>query len=101
MPGKLHDNGARRCYELRDGGKLVAVAEYRLEGRTITFVHTEVPPEYEGRGYADELAGQALDDADRRGLQVMPACSFFAAYIRRHPRYAPLLAPRGSSAEEE
>jgi len=101
MPGKLHHNSAQQRYELSDEGKLVAVVEYRLEGEAIAFVHTKVPPEHEGKGYAKELARQALDEADRNGMQVVPVCSFFAAYIRRHPRYAPLLAPRGGAQAQE
>jgi predicted GNAT family acetyltransferase len=53
-----------------------------------------VPPAYEGRGVASELAKAALADARRRGLRVVPRCAFFASYFRRHPEQQDLLAPR-------
>jgi len=95
MPGKLNNNSAQERYELSEEGEIVAIAVYRLAGDEITFVHTEVPPEHEGKGYAKELARQALDEAGQRGMQVVPVCKFFAAYIRRHRQYASLLSPQG------
>jgi predicted GNAT family acetyltransferase len=56
------------------------------------FPHTEVEPAFEGRGIASRLARRALDDARQRGLQVVPACSFFRVYLRRHPEDADLIA---------
>jgi len=64
-----------------------AVAVYRLQGDTAVFVHTEVPPEDEGKGYATTLVRGALDDARERGLRIVPACSFVVAFVRRHPEY--------------
>lgn len=93
MRGILSNNSAQRRYELRDGEKIVAIAEYRLNDGEITFTHTEVAAEHEGKGYASDLARQALDDAGRCGMRVVPLCKFIAEYIRRHQEYANLLAP--------
>lgn len=87
----VHDTDAQR-YELAlDGG--VAVLDYRAgEGSVVVFAHTGVPPALEGRGIASRLVGAALDDARRRGWQVIPACSFVAHYVQVHPEYRDLLA---------
>src|SRR3954447_18150152 len=92
----VHDNPARRRYEKEIDGK-TAMIVYRLHGDTITFTHTEVPPEFEGRGIAARMAHFALEDARARGLRVVPLCPYVAAYIRRHPEYQPLVAPEHSS----
>jgi len=78
-------------YELLVAGKLAGVSTYKLDGETMTFVHTEVRPAFEGRGLGGRLAKHVLDDARRRGLRVVPRCPFIAAYIERHPEYADLV----------
>lgn len=78
-------------YEARLGDTLMGFVAYRLTTGRITFLHTEVPPEAEGRGIGSRLARFVLDDARTRGLQVRPLCPFIAAWIRRHPEYAELV----------
>ena len=78
-------------YEARVGDELLGFAEYRLGPQVITFLHSEVLPEAEGRGVGSGLARAALDDARRRGLRVRPLCPFIGAYIRRHAEYADLV----------
>jgi predicted GNAT family acetyltransferase len=54
--------------------------------------HTYVPPSLEGRGIAGALVRAALEHARTAGWRVQPACSYVAAYMRRHPETADLLA---------
>ena len=94
MSTEVRDNPEESRYELLVDGRLAGFAQYRLEDERITMYHTEVEPEYEGRGLGDELAHDALDDVRRRGLTLVPLCPFIAAYIRRHPdEYLDLVAP--------
>jgi predicted GNAT family acetyltransferase len=79
-------------YEARIGDELAGFAAYRPKPGHITFTHTEVGAAYEGRGVGSQLARTALDDARTRGLRVTPLCPFIAAWIRRHPAYADLVA---------
>jgi predicted GNAT family acetyltransferase len=90
----LADNPAQGRYELRAEGELAAWAEYRRDGDTMRFTHTEVQEAYEGQGLASRLASFALDDARRQGLRAVPDCPFMARYIERHAEYADLVAPR-------
>ncbi|MBE7186545.1 MAG: N-acetyltransferase [Methylobacterium mesophilicum] len=69
-----------------------AVAAYQLEGDTIVFTHTVVPPEIEGRGVGSRLIRGALDAVRDRGLKVVPQCPFVRAYIEKHPEMRDLLA---------
>ena len=92
----VRDNPERRRYETEIDGK-TAMIVYRLHGDTITFTHTEVPPEFEGHGIAARMARFALDDARARSLHVVPLCPYVAAYIRRHQEYQDLVAAVHSS----
>lgn len=89
----ITDNPAERRYEARIGDQLAGWVDYgRVEGRIVA-LHTEVPPEFGGRGIASALVRRVLADARQAGLTVTPRCPFFAAHFKRHPEDADLLAP--------
>ena len=69
------------------GGEL----DYRQDGGVITFLHTSVDDELEGRGVGSQLARAGLDYARDQGLQVVPQCPFVRSYIERHPEYNSLV----------
>jgi predicted GNAT family acetyltransferase len=79
-------NPALNRYEMKTEHGL-AIAVYRQQGNSLIFTHTEVPPADEGKGHASKLVKEALEDTRRRGLEIVPACSFVVAYVRRHPEY--------------
>jgi predicted GNAT family acetyltransferase len=86
-----HDEKARKYYTVIDGQE--SVCEYGETGeKTLNFWHTFVPPALRGRGIADELVRQALEDVLARGYKVIPSCWFVRVYIQRHARYQPLVA---------
>jgi uncharacterized protein len=90
-----HDEKAGKYYAVVDGRE--SVCEYRPAGdRTLNFTHTYVPPELRGKGIADELVKQALEDALEKGYRVIPSCWFVQVYIDRHPRYQPVLSGAGA-----
>lgn len=78
-----HDTQAQRFTTMVDGRR--ALLDYRLADHTMTITHTEVPPEIGGRGVAADLMRAALSAARTAGWTVIPACSYAAAYMRRHP----------------
>lgn len=82
---------ANSRYELPIDGH-TAFAEYRIEGDVVTFTHTVVPKELEGRGVASRLIAYALNDVKARGLKVVPRCPFVAAYVKKHPEWEAILA---------
>ncbi|NTS63821.1 N-acetyltransferase [Sphingomonas sp. HHU CXW] len=84
------DNKAEQEFELTVDGYR-AIAAYQLEGDTIVFTHTEVPPEIEGRGVGTKLIQAALDSARDRGLKVVPQCRFVRAYMEKHPETRDML----------
>lgn len=86
------DNPAEQRYEARLDGVVVGISEYRQAGSRRIVFHTEVAPEFEGRGVGGRLALGVLDDIRARGLRITPRCPFIAAWLERHPAYADLVA---------
>lgn len=82
----------RGRFEITADGRLAGFCEYTLDGGLVTLTHTEVFGEFSGRGLAGRLVAAALDEARRLGLRVRPVCPYVAAYIKRHPEYADLVA---------
>jgi uncharacterized protein len=87
------ENEEAHRFEVRIGDA-VAFLEYTRIGATIAYTHTEVPTSLEGHGVAAKLAEHALDFARANALAVVPLCPYVADYIKRHPDYGDLVAPR-------
>lgn len=81
-----------RRYEARLGDTLVGWVDYGRVGTRLVAVHTEVPPQFGGRGIGSALVRRVLADARDQGLKVTPRCPLFAAHFQRHPEEADLLA---------
>lgn len=86
-----HDEAKRKYYALVDGRE--SVCEYGAAGeKTLNFWHTYVPPELRGKGIAEELVRQALEDVRQRGYKVIASCWYVRLYIDRHSQYRDLMA---------
>ena len=78
-----HDENTKKYYAVVDGQE--SVCEYGAAGdKTLNFWHTYVPPALRGRGIAEQLVHQALEDARTRGYKVIPSCWYVRLYIDRH-----------------
>jgi uncharacterized protein len=83
MADPIRDNVALSRFELDlDAG--VAVVTYRLLPGAITLVHTEVPAEVRG-------SGVVLEQVRRRGLKMVPQCSFIRAFMAKNQQFNDLL----------
>lgn len=81
-------NEAERRWEARVDGELAGFAAYRLTDHHVYFVHTEVDPQFEGRGVGGALARHALDEVAADGTRtVVPRCPYIRGWIDRHPDY--------------
>jgi predicted GNAT family acetyltransferase len=83
-------------YEITVDGERIGLLDYARRGDVLDLHHTEIDRAYEGQGYGAKLVGDALADIRRRGLTIRPTCSFVAAYVRRHPADADLVAARSA-----
>lgn len=79
-------------YHLLVDGAEVGELDHRDEDGRRTFTHTGVRPAFEGRGLAAQLVRRGLDDARTDGVEVVPQCSYVAAYLAQHPDDLDLLA---------
>jgi predicted GNAT family acetyltransferase len=91
MAVEVTDQPADGRFEATVDGTHAGAAYYELSGDMITFTHTEVDSEFEGRGVGSALARYGLDQARDASLRVRPLCPFIARWIQRHPDYAGLV----------
>jgi predicted GNAT family acetyltransferase len=80
-------NDDEHRYELWSGDTLAGFSEYREHGDRTVFTHTEIDNAFGGQGLGKVLAGEALDDAVKRGRMIVPICPFIADYLRKHDQY--------------
>jgi len=80
----VRHNPAHSRFEARVEDQL-CVAVYRMDGRVMVIVHTEVPRALQRRGIASALAETALAHAREHGYKVDPRCAFVRGYMQRHP----------------
>lgn len=85
-----HDPARGRFHAQIDGHSIEL--DYQRSGSQLIFHHTGVAPALEGRGLAAKLVTHGLQWAATQDvMQVVPACSYVAAFIRRQPRWQRLL----------
>ena len=94
----ISNQGDRQRYEIAVAGELAGFVDYRAQGESVALVHTEVLPQFEGRGLAGRLAEFALEDVRRQGATVVPRCSYIAKYIQGHPGMQDLVDPQHGGA---
>ncbi|MTH78178.1 GNAT family N-acetyltransferase [Paracoccus aestuariivivens] len=54
--------------------------------------HTYAPDSLRGSGAAMALVQRLIDDSRKRGVQIIPACTYVRAQFERHPEWAELRA---------
>jgi predicted GNAT family acetyltransferase len=86
------DNVEHHRYELTEQG-LTAFADYQLaSGGVIVIPHVEAPVALRGAGTAGRLMEGLVEHVRARGLKIVPTCSYAAAWLRRHPEHADVVA---------
>ena len=80
-----HDQERRRFETSVDGRD--CELDYRLSNGVMTITHTGVPTPIGGRGIAAQMTRFALETARTNGWRVVPACSYAAAFMQRHPEF--------------
>ena len=88
-----HDHGAMQFSTEVDGHR--AQLDYTVANGVMTITHTGVPAAIGSRGIAAELMRAALKVAAERGWSINPACSYAAAFMRKHA-----LAPEKAHIDE-
>jgi uncharacterized protein len=82
---KVTDIPEKERFEGRDdNGELLGFVTYQLTGNIIVYTHTEVLPQYEGKGVASTLAKHVMDDARSHSRHVVPLCPYLSSWLERH-----------------
>ena len=65
---------------------------YSRAGKALIIIdHTDVPAVLRGRKIGERLVRQAIEDARRDGVAIVPLCPFARAQIDRHPEWQDVL----------
>ena len=92
MSTNIDFNADQKRYEITVDDTLAGFSEVQETDEEVTFTHTVVVDQFEGKGLAGELVTEALDDVRVRGKKVVPRCAYVKRFIDKHPEYANLLA---------
>ncbi len=68
-----------------EDAKQIAEMIIGISGNDLTVYHTEVSPEYEGKGLAKKLLTSMADYARKNELKVIALCPYVFAEFKRHP----------------
>ena len=79
----IHDNKDDRRFELALDG-CVAFLDYERVRGEMRLLHTEVPPELQGRGLATQLIKHAIETAKHEKREVVSMCSAVDNYLAKH-----------------
>ena len=81
------DGASKGRYRLVVDGVEAEMTYSRAGEGLIIIDHTEVPAALRGRKVGERLVRQAIEDARRDGIAIMPLCPFAKAQIGRHPEW--------------
>jgi len=84
-PPVVRDDPEANRFLITVDGRRAGYAAYQRTPGQITFTHTEIEPEFEGKGRGSTLVREALAQARAEGDAVIPRCPFVREYIQRHP----------------
>ena len=99
---EVRNHADEQRYEAWVEGRLAGVAGYQTTHDLIVFTHTDVEPEFKGKGIGSVLVRRALDDVRAEGThRVLPLCPFVKSWIANHREYADLLytSPRSTASD--
>lgn len=82
QPSVVVDRPERQRYELAVDGSVV-FADYQSKPGKVVITHVETPTALRGRGLAAVLMQGLVDDAEGRGLQIVPVCSYAQDWMSR------------------
>ena len=80
---KLNERNTGAFY-LMDGETEMGQMEIGIRGSVMTVYHTEVKPEFEGKGLAKKLFNEMVSYARNNQLKVIAICPYVHAQFKRH-----------------
>lgn len=87
----IHAEEGRYTISIDD--RVVGRASFADRGDRRVFDHTEILPEFVGRGLATLLVEKALSDARNAGKRIVPVCSMVGTVLNKHPEFDDITDP--------
>lgn len=82
-----------RRYTIAVAEQTVGLADFADRGDQRVFHHTEIDPEFGGRGLATILLEEALEATRAEGKRIVPVCSMVVTVLKKHPEYNDITDP--------
>lgn len=57
---------------------------YRVDGKRLILIHTEVPESFRGQGIGGRLVRAAVDRASKSGETIVPLCPYARKWLQDH-----------------
>ncbi len=86
-------NASEHRYEIAVDGELAGFTRFKDRGAQRIFFHTEVFPQFGGRGLSSTLVTGALTDVRARGLRAVPVCPLVANFLTKNPEFSDIADP--------
>ena len=88
---KMNDKGEGLFY-IRDLREQIARMDIKISGKTLSALHTEVNPAYEGNGLAKKMFIEMVSYARKNQLKVKALCPYVSVQFKKNPdEYADVL----------
>jgi predicted GNAT family acetyltransferase len=85
------DGASKGRYRMVVDGVEAEMTYSRAGAGLMIIDHTDVPAALRGRKVGERLVRQAIEDARREGVAIIPLCPFANAQIKRHPEWQDVL----------
>ncbi len=87
------NNQKESRFECANDGYLSTIA-YNVAsgGKVLELTHVYVPPQGRGKGIAQAMLEEVLQELQRTGVKIIPVCPFVIGYLRRHPEWKDMVA---------
>jgi uncharacterized protein len=73
------------AFYIMDGEKEMAEMVVSIHEKDLTVYHTEVKPEFEGKGLAKKLLLAMVEYARKEGIKVIALCPYVQAQFKANP----------------
>jgi len=94
MEVKQRGDSKKGVFYMEENGKEVATMTYVFAGDTKFIIdHTEVSPDYEGKGLGRQLVQAGVDFARAKGYKILPLCPYAKKVFAKTPEYNDVVFP--------
>lgn len=84
MQIELKENDSKGLAIALENQKRIGTITYSIAGRELIIIdHTEVEPEYNGKGIGKKILFKIVEMAREKNIKIIPLCPFAASMFRK------------------